>query len=47
MQRMNNGTARDPGDWPRKRTLKTFHQWFEIELHLSLYDVSSEPICIL
>jgi len=38
---------RDPGDWPRKRTLKIFHKWFETELHLSLFDVSSGPICEL
>ena len=30
--------------WPQKRTLKLFHQWFEVECHTVIEDTVGTPI---
>ncbi len=32
------------GDWPKKRTLAMFKQWFSIEIHSSVDDLGAEPL---
>ncbi len=39
-----SGWHRDPKDWPHPRTLSMFHEWFDIELHLGVYDASDDPM---
>ncbi len=30
--------------WPKKRTLKVFHEWFEVECHTDIMDTVGTPI---
>jgi hypothetical protein len=39
-----NGWHTREADWPRKRTLAMFRQWFTIEMHSVVEDLCSEPI---
>lgn len=34
----------DEDTWPKKRTLKMFKQWFEVECHTLVLDLVGEPI---
>ena len=36
--------ARDPSDWPQHRDLKLFAEWFTIEFHSLVMDVSDDLI---
>ena len=38
------GWYTDPSLWPKKRTLKVFRDWFEVEYHTVLVDTVGEPI---
>jgi hypothetical protein len=31
-------------DWPQKRTYKMFRNWFDIEFHTEIRDLSDEPL---
>ncbi len=35
---------RAPNDWPHPRTLSMFRKWFDVELHLGVYDTCDDPI---
>lgn len=35
---------RDPGDWPRRRGLTMFREWFDVELHPGVHDIGTDPI---
>lgn len=35
---------RDMSDWPEKRTLKLFREWFEIEIHSEVIDLGRGDI---
>ncbi len=35
---------RDPIEWPHPRSLVMFRQWFDVELHLGVYDTCDDPI---
>jgi hypothetical protein len=37
----------DPGDWPKKRDLKIFLEWFDIQFHSLVFDLLNEPREIL
>ena len=39
------GWYTDPSLWPKKRTLKIFKEWFNIECHTMLIDTVGGPIC--
>jgi hypothetical protein len=30
--------------WPKKRDLKTFHEWFDVECHTVIIDTVDDPI---
>lgn len=34
----------DEDMWPKKRTLKVFHEWFEVECHTVIMDTVGTPI---
>ena len=34
----------DASLWPKKRTEKMFHEWFEIDCHTAIYDTVDAPI---
>jgi hypothetical protein len=36
----------DEADWPKKRSLKMFLDWFEFEFHSLVFDLGDEPIRI-
>lgn len=36
----------DEAYWPKKRSLKMFLDWFEVEFHSLVFDLCDEPICI-
>lgn len=38
------GWHRDPRDWPHPRTISMFREWFDVELHLGVYDASDDPM---
>lgn len=33
----------DESTWPKKRTLKMFWEWFDVELHSTVIDAADEP----
>ena len=37
----------DEADWPKKRDLKMFRDWFEVEFHSLVFDLGDEPIRII
>ncbi len=39
-----NGWYTDEGMWPKDRTLALFHEWFKVELHTMLIDLTPEPL---
>jgi len=39
-----NGWMRDPDVWPRRRTLKVFLDWFEVEVCDLVVDLGRGPI---
>lgn len=36
----------DESVWPQKRTLKMFHEWFDIEYKSVVWDMGSESLMI-
>jgi len=38
------GWHRDPNDWPPKRDLDTFKEWFAVELHSLVVDLANIPL---
>jgi len=38
------GWYTDESLWPEKRTIKLFREWFEIECHSIVLDMSEEPL---
>lgn len=40
-----NGWYTDPDLWPKKRSLKLFREWFDVECHTVLIDTVGEPMC--
>lgn len=34
----------DEADWPQKRDLKMFLDWFEVEFHSLVFDLCNEPL---
>ena len=38
------GWYTDEALWPEQRTLKKFHQWFDVECHTVLLDTVGDPI---
>jgi hypothetical protein len=32
----------DPKDWPQKMTVKKFHEWFDVELHSTVFDTTGD-----
>jgi hypothetical protein len=36
----------DEAEWPKKRSLKMFREWFDIEYKSIVWDMSSEPLII-
>lgn len=36
----------DETEWPQKRTLKMFHEWFDIEYRSMVWDMGHEPYVI-
>jgi hypothetical protein len=34
----------DESLWPKKRTKKKFHEWFEVACHTAIYDTVGAPI---
>ena len=35
---------RDPRDWPAKRSLEMFKEWFDIEFHDEVLDLLEAPV---
>jgi hypothetical protein len=38
------GWCTDEAQWPKRRTLKMFWQWFDVEFHSEVVDSCDEPI---
>ena len=36
----------DEAEWPKKRTLKMFREWFEVEYRSMVWDMGNEPLMI-
>lgn len=36
----------DENEWPKKRTLKMFREWFDIEYRSMIWDMGSEPLAV-
>jgi hypothetical protein len=36
----------DDALWPKKRTLKLFREWFDIQIHSLVWDLANEPLTI-
>jgi hypothetical protein len=43
-ERELEGWWRLEDDWPKKRTLAVFEQWFEVEFHSMLVDLARGPL---
>jgi hypothetical protein len=41
-----NGWITDESQWPKKRDLKTFLDWFHVEFHSMVFDLSEEDYII-
>ena len=39
-----NGWYTDPALWPKRRSLKVFREWFDVEYHTVLIDTVEEPL---
>ena len=37
----------DPAVWPQNRDLKTSLEWFDVEFHSPVYDLSDGPIQVI
>lgn len=38
------GWHRDPSAWPGKRSLRTFMEWFDVEMHSMVVDLAKIPL---
>lgn len=36
----------DEKEWPGKRTLKMFHEWFDVEYRSMIWDMGNEPLMV-
>jgi hypothetical protein len=34
----------DPALWPRKRTVRMFHEWCEVRIHTTVFDYADTPL---
>jgi hypothetical protein len=41
-----NGWITDESAWPKKRDLKTFKEWFHVDFHSVVFDLSDEDYLI-
>lgn len=39
-----DGWMTDPDEWPQKRTLKMFKEWFDVEICEMVYDLSNKRL---
>ncbi len=37
----------DPANWPKKMTVKMFHEWFDVELHSMVIDTVDEDYLVM
>lgn len=36
----------DEAVWPEDKTLKIFHEWFDVQIHSLVWDMANEPLAV-
>lgn len=36
----------DEAVWPESKTLKMFHEWFDVQIHSLVWDIANEPLAV-